>query len=96
MSYNVESDESLRALAIKLLTEANMIPATDQYVTKDATERDIDLLAEDLAKVEYDSRLDKYVRNPTVENIFLSRIGGVYALQRYLPVIRSNRKREQC
>jgi len=49
---------------------------------------DVTLLASDLASVEYEERLDKYITPRAVENIFLHRLGGIGNLGKYLPCIR--------
>ena len=73
-----------RTLAIDLLNEAH-IPAI---------EPDITILADDLAKVHYEPRIDgAYASNRTVRELFLSRLGGIGALSRYLLCIRPKGKR---
>jgi hypothetical protein len=81
-------EQPYRELAIKLLTEANMLPASDQYVTKDATLSDIETLAADLETVEFDPKIDSPHIRQTTENIFLHRLGGITNLHKYLPCIR--------
>jgi hypothetical protein len=65
----------LECIAIKLLQQAHL-PLDDAR-----------LLADDLAGVHYEPRIDK-CGDAGVERIFLSRIGGVPALGRYLKCIR--------
>ena len=73
-----------RAIAIDLLNEAH-IPAI---------EPDITILADDLAKVRYELKIDgAYASNRTVRELFLSRLGGIGALSRYLLCIRPKGKR---
>ena len=80
----MESAPNLRAIAIDLLNEAH-IPAT---------EPDITILADDLAKVHYEPRIDgAYASDRTVRELFLSRLGGIGALSRYLLGIRPKGKR---
>ena len=74
---------AIETLAIDLLNEAH-IPAI---------EPDITILADDLAKVHYEPRIDgAYASNRTVRELFLSRLGGVGALSRYLQCIRKGKR----
>ena len=72
-----------RTLAIDLLNEAHIL----------AIEPDITILADDLAKVHYEPRIDgAYASNRTVRELFLSRLGGIGALSRYLQCIRKGKR----
>lgn len=72
-----------RTLAIDLLNEAH-IPAIEPDVT---------ILADDLTKVHYEPKIDgAYASNRTVRELFLSRLGGIGALSRYMLCIRKGKR----
>ena len=68
----------MKELAIGLLNMAGMPPDPE----------DVKVLADDLATVEFDERLDKHVSPRTTENIFLRRLGGIGNLRSYMKCIR--------
>jgi hypothetical protein len=72
--------EHLTWLASELLRNANM----------ETTDTDIAILAADLATVRFEVAVDgPYKGAYSTAQLFLSRIGGIGALPRYMPCIRS-------
>jgi hypothetical protein len=74
----------LRNLAARLLEQHDHERGNGGPISED----DIELLAADLAEVEYEPRIDHCSPHAGVETIFLNRIGGLSALRRYMSTIR--------
>ena len=54
----------------------------------EVTPADVEILAADLATVEYKEHVDRFVIDRSTENLFLRRLGGVGNLRSYMKCIR--------